>query len=56
MSSVGCYYQMQAKSALASSVWTNVGTALAGHGQMMELLDPSAVSLSQRFYRVVITR
>jgi hypothetical protein len=56
MSSVGCYYQMQAKNALASSVWTNVGTAVAGHGQMIELFDPSAVSLSHRFYRVFITR
>ncbi len=55
-STVGYYYQLQAKSSLAHSEWTNVGTAVAGHGQLLSLSDPDAVSHQQRFYRVEISR
>lgn len=55
-STVGYYYQLQAKSGLEHSGWTNVGTAVAGHGQLLSLSDPDAVSHQQRFYRVEISR
>ena len=55
-STVGYYYQLQAKSSLALSGWTNVGTAFAGHGQLLSLSDPEAASHQQRFYRVVISQ
>jgi hypothetical protein len=55
-SAAGYYYQLQANTNLAETGWTDVGTAMAGHGQLLTLSDPDAASFTQRFYRVVIFR
>lgn len=55
-SQTGHSYQVQSRNTLTSGTWNNLGTAISGTGDLLEYLDATAGSASQRFYRVVSSR
>jgi autotransporter-associated beta strand protein len=52
---VGHQYQLQKRPELKSGAWTNVGSATAGTGSVLNFSDPVDLAGRQGFYRVVVS-
>lgn len=53
LTETGQKYRIERKNVFGPGQWTTVADNIAGTGTMLEVIDPGAVGLPQRFYRAV---